>query len=158
MVTIICPLDAKRLGDVGAMIDAMSNPADAELSMALRPADPDGSGTHFVSLQAFASRDGRRHYILLEVSGDGDEDAALSRVVRALEPRLGPIFVHAADWPDGADLLAYLKRHSVRVGPGWFDNPGLCFAGTPGIQSVASASRRLSLDMSRRFSLARLAT
>ena len=39
----------------------------------------------------------------------------------------------ASDWRDGGKLDAYLRAHQVKAGVGWFDNPGLAFAGTPGL-------------------------
>jgi deferrochelatase/peroxidase EfeB len=39
----------------------------------------------------------------------------------------------ASDWKDGADIAAYLKSHVVTTGWGFRDNPGLPFAGTPGM-------------------------
>ena len=133
MVTVMCPLDRTNLARAEAAIDALGNPAGAELARALGALDPDGAGgTHFASLHAFASRDGARRHILLEINGDGDEEAALERFVSAIGDRLRPVFALASDWKDG-DLRAYLREHRVAVGAGWFDHPGLCFAGTPGL-------------------------
>ncbi len=132
MVTIVAPLDGARLAAAEAAIDAMGNPAEPTVSEALGRTDADGAGTHFASLHALASRDGARYYLLLELSGDGDADAALARLVGSVEPQLRSVFALAKDWGDG-DMLAYLKRRRVSVGGGWFDNPGLCFAGTPGL-------------------------
>ena len=43
------------------------------------------------------------------------------------------IFAQALDWDSGAGLLAYLRSHRLAIGQGLLANPGLCFAGTPGM-------------------------
>ncbi len=58
----------------------------------------------------------------------------------------------AQDWRDGADLASYLTSHRVEVGSGFFDNPGLAFAGTPGMTRRPHPARKAKLAASRRSS------
>ncbi|WP_426955583.1 Dyp-type peroxidase [Muricoccus radiodurans] len=132
MVTVIAPLAPGRVQEAESVIDGLGNPPRDHLRTALDRLDGE-EGTHFVSLHALRSADGTRAYLLLEFSADGTEEAALARIVAAIGEDLRPVFTLAADWKDGADLRAYLRGHQVRVGGGWFDNPGLAFAGTPGL-------------------------
>ena len=39
----------------------------------------------------------------------------------------------ASDWKDGGICSPIFARHRVALGNGWFSNPGLVFAGTPGL-------------------------
>lgn len=143
--TFIAPLRPDRIGDAEAAIDLLGNPARQDIKAALdrlepppgRPAEaevpPDEFvGTHFASLHAIRSSDGKRAYILLEFSADGTPEEALRRVLDAIGEHLRPVFM-LADWRDGADLASYLTSHRVEVGSGFFDNPGLAFAGTAGM-------------------------
>ena len=132
LVTIIAPLDPDRIRQAEGLIDGMGNPPTPEIDGILDACDGEG-GVHFVSLHAFRSVDGARGYILLELSADGTDEQALAVLVTAIGDRLKPVFMLSSDWTNGDDLLRYLTRHQVKVGPGWLDNPGLAFAGTPGI-------------------------
>ncbi len=89
------------------------------------------SGTHFVSLHAVPSCDGARAYVVLELSADGSEDAAIRRLTTAIGDHLHPIFLMASDWTSGRSLPDYLLSHRVSVGGGWLSNPGAVFSGTP---------------------------
>ncbi|MBV9834540.1 MAG: hypothetical protein JO055_09055 [Alphaproteobacteria bacterium] len=136
LLTIIAPLALARLADAEAEIDRLGNPASGDLKKALDVIDAEGGGgTHFASLHAFASTDGASAYLLFEFSADGTQEAALARLLRqdAIKSALRRIFVLASDWSDGADLAQYLKSHLVPVGAGYWSNPGLVFAGAPGM-------------------------
>ena len=132
LITIIGPLALDRVANAEAAIDRLGNPAQETIQAALDRLDDDGNGTHFASLHAIRSADGARGYIVFEFSADGTEDRAMARIAGAIGEFIRPIFMLASDWRDG-DFGAYLRNHQVNVGPGWFDNPGLCFAGTPGM-------------------------
>ena len=149
LLSVIAPLALDRISAAEAAIDRLGNPAAEHIQSALDRTDDDGAGTHFASLHAIRSVDGARGYILFEFSADGAEDRALARIVSALGDSLPPIFAFASDWQEGADFTEYLRKHLVNVGPGWFDNPGLAFAGTPGmsvgrIRTEAHLASRIS--------------
>jgi deferrochelatase/peroxidase EfeB len=131
MITMIAPLASNRIAEAEAAIDLLGNPAQDQMRAALDRLDDDGSGTHFTSLHAIRSADAQRGYIVFEFSADGTEERALARIVSAIGEHLRPVFTLASDWNESGDLTAYLRNHEVNVGPGYFDNPGLCFAGTP---------------------------
>jgi deferrochelatase/peroxidase EfeB len=133
LVTIIAPLELDRLPTAEAAIEQLGNPALEHIRAGLDKLDADGAGTHFASMHAIRSVDGARAYILFEFSADGAEDTALARIVAGIGEFLQPIFMMAGDWTRGGDFATYLRDHKVNVGAGWFDNPGLCFAGTPGV-------------------------
>jgi len=76
---------------------------------------------------------GTSGHLVLEFSADGSVEEALARIVGAIGEELEGIFKQSTDWDGGEKLLPYLRRHSVRVGHGLFDNPGIAFAGTPGM-------------------------
>jgi deferrochelatase/peroxidase EfeB len=132
LVTIIAPLALDRVGAAEVAIDALGNPARPDIRAALDKHEDAEHGTHFASLHAFRSQDGKRAHLAFEFTADGPDDDALARIDRQIGDHLRPVFALASDW-NGGDLLAYLKRHSVTVGSGWFSNPGLVFAGTPGM-------------------------
>ena len=152
LVTIIAPLALERVEEAEAAIDALGNPARTEIAEALGKHEDAEHGTHFASLHAFKSQDGKRAYIAFEFSADGPEDSALARIDRQIGEHLRRVFMLANDWSD-RDLVAYLKSHRVAVGCGWFSNPGLVFSGTPGL-TVGRIQREAKLGafVARRLS------
>ena len=89
LVTIIAPLTLERLEEAEAAIDSLGNPARAEIAAALDKHEDAEHGTHFASLHAFKSQDGKRAYIVFEFSADGPEDDALARIDRQIGEHLG---------------------------------------------------------------------
>ena len=108
LVTIIAPLALERLEEAEAAIDSLGNPARADVAAALDKHEDAEHGTHFASLHAFKSQDGKRAYIVFEFSADGPEDDALARIDRQIGEHLRRVFMLANDWSD-RDLLAYMK-------------------------------------------------
>jgi deferrochelatase/peroxidase EfeB len=131
MITIVAPVRATDLAALDTRIDALGNPCGSPLRDALDRLDPDGGGTHFMSLHAIAGRDGEDGHLVFEFTADGDPATALKRIGAAIGAELLPVFATARDWRDNVGLVAYLDRHRIKVGAGYFDPPGLCFAGTP---------------------------
>jgi deferrochelatase/peroxidase EfeB len=132
LVTIIAPLARDRLELAEARIDALGNPADAAVSAALDRLDG-GDGTHFCSLHAVRSKEVGKAYLAFEFSADGADGEAISRIARAIGPNLTTVFSLASDWKAETEIGAYLAAHKITIGVGLFDNPGLAFAGTPGM-------------------------
>src|SRR5262245_31375876 len=110
LVTIIAPLDLDRVADAEAAIDRLGNPARNDVRAALDKHEDAEHGTHFASLHAIRSQDGKRAYLAFEFSADGPEDDALARIERQIGEHLRPVFMLANDWRDG-ELFAYLRRH-----------------------------------------------
>lgn len=144
LVTVIAPLALDRLAQAATAIDALGNPALPAIQAKLDMLDDGEHGVHFASLHAIRSQDGKRGYIVLEFSADGAEDDALAMVVRKIGDHLQPVFQLSRDWKRGDELLSFLQRHSVTVGGGWLSNPGVVFAGTPGL-SVGRIRREARL-------------
>src|SRR5882724_11871444 len=111
LVTVIAPLDLDRVATAEAAVDALGNPARADIRAALDQREDSEHGTHFASLHAFRSYDGKRAYMAFEFSADGTDDEALSRIAGQIGNDLQSVFRHASDWRNGGDLLAYLRRH-----------------------------------------------
>ena len=132
MVTFIAPLALDKLAAAQSAIDVPGNPANEQVRKALALTGNDENGTHFASLHAIQSPDGRRGYIVFEFSADGTEDEATTRILRALQPMLKPVFMLSSDWRDGGDFAAFINDHKVITSNGLFGNPGQPFAGTPG--------------------------
>jgi deferrochelatase/peroxidase EfeB len=128
--TFAAPLALNKVPDAEQAIDAMGNPAVAAIVAALDKRAGD-EGTHFASMHAVRSQDGVHAWLVLEFSADGSDDEALDRLLAAIGDRLRTIFNFASDWSDGGDLKAYLVKHQVVPGNGWFSYPGVVFAGTP---------------------------
>jgi deferrochelatase/peroxidase EfeB len=133
LVTIIAPLHLDRVADAEAAIDILGNPAREDIRAALDRLEDGENGTHFASLHAIRSQDGKRAYLAFEFSADSSEDEALARIDRQVGEHLRPVFMHARDWKEGGELLPYLRRHRVVLGNGLSSNPGIAFAGTPGL-------------------------
>ncbi len=133
LVTVAAPLAVARIAEALGAITPLGNPAAGPVADSLRTLDGD-EGVHFVSLHAIAptDADSPTGHIVLEFSADGDEAAALKRLVQRIGPQLHAVFAMAADWR-GGDLLAYLSARKLELGVGWTGRTGLAFAGTPGM-------------------------
>jgi deferrochelatase/peroxidase EfeB len=131
MITIVAPIRRGDIEALNAMIDALGNPCCERVRKALDRLDPDGSGTHFMSLHAIASAGDGDAHIVFEFTADGDARTAIGRIDAAIGADLAPVFAMARDWRDNVGLAAYLESHRIREGAGYSDPPGLCFAGTP---------------------------
>jgi deferrochelatase/peroxidase EfeB len=134
LVTIISSVPHQHVEHVRGLIDALGNPATPTVRAKLEALANDNNGSlaiHFASLIVFPAADGTGH-LVLEFSGDGNEKELLQALAQQLGDELGPIFAHARD-RGSRQLHDYWQSHSVPVGHGYFDNPGLVFAGTPGL-------------------------
>lgn len=133
LVTIVAPLAPDRIGQAARMIDALGNPACADLKAALDAAlDDDGSATHFASFHALPSFTAGRAHLLLEFSADGTPAQAIARLVGAIGAHLQPVFALAKDW-QGADLGAYLAEHTIPSGYTYGKPAGIAHVGAPGM-------------------------
>lgn len=131
LVTIVAPIRDADIPALDAAIDGLGNPARPELKEALDRLDPDGGGTHFMSLHAIPGEPGGEAHLVFELTADGGDRRALERIVEAIGEDLERVFRRVRDW-DG-NLLDYLTSHRIQVGQGLFSDPGLCFQGTPGM-------------------------
>jgi Dyp-type peroxidase family len=133
LVTIVAPLSPDRIGSASHMIDALGNPARADLKAALDAAiDLDGSATHFASLHALPSFTAGRAHLILEFSADGGSSQAIARLANAIGAFLQPIFALANDW-HGGDLGAYLAEHVIPSGYSYGKPAGIGHVGSPGM-------------------------
>lgn len=132
LVTIIAPLDLGRVAEAERRIDALGNPPRDDIRAALDRLDGN-DGTHFCSLHAVRSKDLVSAYLAFEFSADGEEEEAALRIARAIGDDLVTVFSLARDWTDRTEIGAYLVAHRITIGFGLNDNPGLAFAGTPGM-------------------------
>lgn len=134
LTTIVAAIRGSQVPAFDAAIARLGNPAEARIGEALDRLDPDGGGTHFMSLHAITGPGGgHAAHLVLEFTADGSERRALERIVAAIGTELEPIFRQVPDWSDNVALLDYLLAHRLKVGQGLFANAGLCFAGTPGM-------------------------
>ncbi len=131
LVTIAAPIAVARLPQALALIEALGNPADPAVSKALDQLDGD-NGIHFVSLHAIppTDPDSPRGNLVLEMSADGSETDAIGFIAARIGAKLAPIFA-LAEGRGGGSLVDFFKAHRVKLGQGWFGQPGLAFAGTP---------------------------
>lgn len=142
MLTFVAPLAVTRLAEAEAAIDALGNPTNDDVEVALKPAPGEEEGTHFCSLHALRTTDGRAANIVFEISADGTEEAATERIARTLGPHLKPVLMLASDWP-GGDVAAYLAAHSVSSTTGCSATPASPSRGRPASPSAASCSSRI---------------
>ncbi len=166
MVSIVAALDLAQLLAAEAAIDALGNPATADIQAKLNDRKGGDAGVHFMSLHAFASTTAGLAHIVFEFSADGDENRAIGQIAAAIGPELASVFRFAKDWRDGSDMRSYLAAHKISIGFGLGANPGLAFAGTPGLSVgrilneatlAATITTQLSTQPSGMSGLARLA-
>jgi deferrochelatase/peroxidase EfeB len=132
MVTIVAPLNPDNLTRAQSAIDQLGNPPRPEIRAALDATNGE-RGIHFMSLHALQSCSLNRAYIIFEFSADDDAARAIRQIADAITPELTSVLRLASDWRDGDDIATYLTKHQIKIGVGIGANPGLAFAGTPGL-------------------------
>ncbi len=134
LVTIICTIPQEHVVEARRIINALDNPASPAVKRAFERVaaeEPGDLAIHFSSLTVFPASAGGGH-LLFEFSGDGSQDALIRALATHLVPLVKPAYALAAD--RGRESLAhYWTSHVVNIGQGFFDNPGLVFAGAPGL-------------------------
>ena len=131
MITIVAPLDQAMLATAQTAIDALGNPARADLAARLRPLDG-ALGIHFASMHALPSFTADKAHLILEFSADGDQQRAIAQLVLAMGAELAEVFALARDWR-GGDIGGYLTRHVIATGFGLGASPGIGHCGAPGM-------------------------
>ena len=142
LVTIISSIPEERVDAARRLVDALGNPASAPVQAAFEAvgAEAGDLGIHFSSATLFPATAGGGH-LVFEFSGDGNEDALIRSLARHIGPHIGPAFDMAAD--RGSEPLdRYWASHLVPAGQGFFDNPGVLFAGTPGLSVTRIRAER----------------
>lgn len=133
LVTVICRIPPERFGAARELAESLGNPALPALHAAFEAvgAASEDLAIHFASITVFPATGGGGH-LVFEFSGDGPQDALLGALAKHLEPHVATLFSMTTD--RGSDALdRYWAAHLVSVGHGVFDNPGVLFAGTPGL-------------------------
>jgi Dyp-type peroxidase family len=145
--------------DVAALrraVEGLGNPAGAGIRAAL----DETRIVHFASLSVIgaadpkAERPGDRYDLVLEFSADGAESEAIAAVAEKAGPLLRPIFEQAGAY-GGGDFAAFLRAHSLTVGPQLGATAGLVFTGTPG-HAVCRIKGEAEIEAELRRALAAL--
>ncbi|MCU4182188.1 cytochrome P450 [Bosea sp. BH3] len=129
MVTVIVPVRAGAKKErIEAQIAQFSGPMKQQIR---------ALGTiHFASMSVIEaapmSADVPNLHLLLELSGDGSNQAVLSGIAKALGGPLRQILADSAVEVIGPDLSAVLTKFSRDVSPELGSRSGLVFNGTPG--------------------------
>src|SRR5438105_5259370 len=127
-VTIIAYLAADRIAAVRPLVDALGNPAEAAIRAVL-----DRIGRiHFASVSLFKSPMDGRGILVFEFSADGPRDQLLQQLAAELGPHLAPIYAYA-EGRGSEPLQQFWAARVVGVAQKPFGNPGIEFAGTPGL-------------------------
>jgi deferrochelatase/peroxidase EfeB len=127
-ITVVVPFDATKVADVETVLKEMGNP----VSPAVR-AKVDAIGTvHFMSLAVVPGDEDDDAQLILEVTADSSESAALGAIAAALEQPLKKA-VRAAGIHTDATLSDLLRGHARTLGQSWWSTSGLPFDGTPGM-------------------------
>lgn len=151
LVTIISTIPQERVDEARRLVEALGNPASGAVHAAFESlaAEPGELAVHFASITVFPATGGGGH-LVFEFSADGTEDALIRVLAERLGPYVGPAFDMAVD-RGTSQLHRYWASHTVKVGHGFFDNPGVLFAGTPGL-----SVRRIRAERALRDRLADL--
>ncbi|HET9193185.1 MAG TPA: hypothetical protein VFO21_09910 [Vicinamibacterales bacterium] len=136
LVTIISKVSPEHFERARDAAESLGNPASMRVMAAFEAVaeEPGNLGVHFSSMTVFPATGGGGH-LVFEFSADGDKNALIVALAKHLGPHVDDLFAMASDRGTGS-LAAYWKSHEVTVGQRILDNPGVLFAGTPGL-SVA---------------------
>ena len=136
LVTIISKVSPEHFERARDAAESLGNPASMRVMAAFEAVaeEPGNLGVHFSSMTVFPATGGGGH-LVFEFSADGDKNALIVALAKHLGPHVDDLFAMASDRCTGS-LAADWKSHEVTVGQRILDNPGVLFAGTPGL-SVA---------------------
>jgi deferrochelatase/peroxidase EfeB len=142
-VTVVVPFEAARLGAAREALDAIGNPAGAEIKDPLDRAE----FVHFMSITIVEIGDSSPPYLVFELTADGAVPQVCERIAEAIGQPLQALFDAAQVAVGRAGLAEFLRRHHRPVGQGWFSTPGVNYDGTPGM-TVARIRREARLAAS----------
>ena len=130
-ITIAIPFEARHEQNVRNCIDAeLGNPPHRHIVRALN----DGGIVHFMSLLVVPAQEGASAHLLMEVSADGERDAAIGFLAGTLRAALLNV-LGCAGLPRPESLEKWLEGHALALGQAWWETLGLDFDGTPGMSA-----------------------
>jgi hypothetical protein len=142
-VTVAVPFDPAHLEAVRRALDAIGNPAGADVKDPLDRTE----FVHFMSI-TIVEIDGRSPpYLLFELTADEAIPQVFERIAAAIGQPLQLLFNTAQVAVGRAGLAEFLRRHHQPVGQGWFSTPGVNYDGTPGM-TVGRIRREAELPAS----------
>lgn len=154
LITVVIPFDATHTGAVEAFLTAcFGNPPKDKIRDALNATGI----VHFMSINVVPGK-GETSQLLLELSVDGTAKAALEEIAGTAREELRPIrdslvalFANAKVPGASGDLVAFLARHQVEAGQGWWTSKsrttGLNYDGSPAL-TVSRIKREAELAQS----------
>src|SRR5262245_23630753 len=130
-VTVVVPFDDGKSDAVNAHLDRLGNLRKGPVADAL-----DASAfVHFMSLTVVRGSAEQPAHLVLEAQADGYPEGVLRRLADAIgDPLRGVLATAGVPIPDSNSGLGdFLVWRDRQVGQGWFEVPGVVFAGTPGM-------------------------
>jgi len=144
LVTIVIPF-VGNVSNVEAHLQTWGNPVGSTGStpgVAIRRALDEIGTVHFMGVHAVAGEQQTNH-LVFELALDGSTTYVLEQLERSIGSHIAQLLNTANCAPPRA-LAAFLGKHRVASGLGWFDACGLDFQGTPGF-SVSRIRAEASL-------------
>ncbi len=146
MVTVV--LECKRgvaADDLRCKVGKLGNPASERIAAAL----DDCGIIHFASLAVICANDpdaaDERTHLLLELSGDGSDEAVLDAFASRAGPMIRGLLEEACGVGPEDSLEEFLRTKMIRISQTFGSNAGLVFSGTPG-HSVERIRREAELS------------
>jgi deferrochelatase/peroxidase EfeB len=128
-VTVAIPFDGGRAPGVNALLDMHGNPARGAVAAALTESE----FVHFMNINVVRREGESRAYLILAAAADGSARAACARLAETIGASLLEVLQAAGLRIAPERLGAFLEKHRLNVGSGWFSTPGILFAGTLGM-------------------------
>lgn len=128
-LTVVIPFASARAGAVNAALAQVGNVTRGAVKDELDA----GAFVHFMSMVVVCEESDAQAHLVLEASVDGSPRTAMQRMGSTMRATLHAILRAAGEEVAEGRLDAYLERHMVEVGTGWFSPLGLVFSGTPGM-------------------------
>lgn len=137
-VTVAIPFPANNRPAVIRLLQSLGNPLEKKVNEPdVKLLLDDTAIIHFISITALpAAENETTTHLVIEVTADGEAGPALRTLSAVLGATLLDIFRVAEVELGGRPLAKFLAKRRIKVGLGWFSEPGLNFGGTPGMSVV----------------------
>lgn len=128
-ITVAIPFAGEHAQRVDEHLRTLGSPAQGPIATALEAS----AFVHFMSMVVVHTKGAARAHLVLEASADGNARSACARLAEIIGDSILEVLRCTGPTVSREYLGAYLEKHRLNVGAGWFSTPGVVFSGTLGM-------------------------